>query len=149
MLYWTQKGPPKGGKGKILRAGLDLLPGIKAEERNEMELIKDKLPEPIDLESCEVDGKSYLYWTDRGASPRGNSLNRCLVSPENEFGDVEVLVTGLDEAIGISIVVETKLMYFTDLGGTIYKAHLNGHRREVVGQKQEGDMFTGIWYADV
>jgi hypothetical protein len=44
-VYWTQKGPPKGGKGKILRCPID---GVDADGEG-IEVLFDKLPEPIDL----------------------------------------------------------------------------------------------------
>nr|MDT0526532.1 hypothetical protein [Streptomyces sp. DSM 41633] len=69
-LYWTQKGPAKGGRGRILRAGLAIPAGESAESRTDIEVLWDHLPEPIDLEI--VGG--WLYWTDRGAPPAGNTL---------------------------------------------------------------------------
>ncbi len=58
-VYWTQKGSPKGGKGKILRRPID---GVNGNEG--IELLFDGLPEPIDL-SLDLEG-GWLYWTDRG-----------------------------------------------------------------------------------
>jgi hypothetical protein len=47
--------------------------GKTALTRNDIELLFDKLPEPIDLQIG--DKTSSLYWTDRGDFPYGNSLN--------------------------------------------------------------------------
>lgn len=60
------------------------------------------MPEPIDLE---LDEKGQvLYWTDRGAPPDGNSLNRAKVG-EGEFvkGEYEVLHREFKEAIGVGL----------------------------------------------
>lgn len=60
QVYWTQKGPPKGGKGKILRCPIN-----GAESDSELiEVLFEKLPEPIDL--CLDTAGDWLYWTDRG-----------------------------------------------------------------------------------
>jgi hypothetical protein len=59
-VYWTQKGPPKGGKGKILRCPIE---EVDADGEG-IEVLFDGLPEPIDL-SIDLEGR-WLYWTDRG-----------------------------------------------------------------------------------
>ena len=46
----------------------------RATNRSDIEVLFDRLPEPIDLE---LDLRSrILYWTDRGDPPRGNTVNR-------------------------------------------------------------------------
>jgi len=64
MVYWTQKGPPKGGQGKILRCPIDGSIS-NPDGRDDVEVLFDKLPEPIDLELDLENGD--MYWTDRGA----------------------------------------------------------------------------------
>ncbi|NAR19289.1 hypothetical protein [Acinetobacter haemolyticus] len=54
-LYWTQKGSPDGGQGRIFRMGLEILVGQSAKNRTDLVLLLDELPEPIDLE---IDEKS-------------------------------------------------------------------------------------------
>ena len=72
-LYWTQKGPSKGGKGRIFSANLPSTDRPDATITN-VQCVLDNLPEPIDLE---VDDETRsLYWTDRGELPRGNTLGR-------------------------------------------------------------------------
>ncbi|KAH7154607.1 hypothetical protein DER46DRAFT_613318 [Fusarium sp. MPI-SDFR-AT-0072] len=73
-FYWTQKGPSKGGKGRILQAKIDFQPGEDAESRTDIEVLFQGLPEPIDLEVDE--NENVLYWTDRGELPDGNTINR-------------------------------------------------------------------------
>jgi hypothetical protein len=45
LLYWTQKGPSKGGDGRIFRTSL----AAPSDER-QIEVLWSQLPEPIDLE---------------------------------------------------------------------------------------------------
>src|SRR5271170_2019787 len=49
-LYWTQKGGDNAGEGRILRANLDIPRGQTPASRRDIELLYDKLPEPIDLD---------------------------------------------------------------------------------------------------
>lgn len=48
-IYWTQKGPSKGGLGRIFRAGIEMPAGETAADRSDIELILDGLLEPVDL----------------------------------------------------------------------------------------------------
>ncbi|MGW4496018.1 hypothetical protein [Streptomyces sp. NPDC004376] len=115
-LYWTQKGPAKGGVGRILRAGLDIPAGQTAENRSDIEVLWDGLPEPIDLH---VDG-DRLYWTDRGAPPTGNTLNRAPLPAAGERGEApEILADGFQEAIGLAVDGEAGVAYVSDLGGNL------------------------------
>lgn len=142
-LYWTQKGPADGGKGRIFRANLDLLPGTDPKNRNDMELLFDQLPEPIDLEIDYV--HKYLYWTDRGNLPFGNSLNRASLDGA-KIGQKETIDFGLKEGIGLSVDAANDTVYFTDLMGHIYSTTLEGfHRRELYSSDRR---FTGITYVE-
>src|SRR5580698_4025182 len=73
-FYWTQKGGNNAGLGRICRANIQIPQGQSAENRRDIELLYDNLPEPIDLDLDPVN--RTLYWTDRGAPPRGNTVNR-------------------------------------------------------------------------
>ncbi|MFD5791442.1 hypothetical protein ACFWH1_33090 [Streptomyces sp. NPDC127037] len=123
-LYWTQKGPAKGGTGRILRAPLERTVGRSPENRTDIEVLWEKLPEPIDLEI--VDG--LLYWTDRGAPPNGNTLNRAPLPAPGEGGSgPEILADGFDEAIGLAVDPEAGTAYVSDLAGHIYTVPLPQH----------------------
>lgn len=140
-LYWTQKGPANGGKGRIFRAGLDIPPNSDPSRRSDVELIFDELPEPIDLEIDLMTGN--LYWTDRGDGPDGNTLNRARIYKKH-IGQHEVLASGLKEAIGLSLDIENDKVYFTDLKGHIYTTTLDGFdRRDLYAGDRS---FTGIVY---
>ena len=105
LLYWTQKGAPKAGEGRIFRASLDLRPGTNAQHRDDIELLWKDLPEPIDLH---LFGGATLVWTDRGAEPEGNTLNRAMVQPS--VGTPEILSRGYHEAIGVAAVSESRVL---------------------------------------
>ncbi|MBD0323898.1 MAG: hypothetical protein ICV72_11015 [Aldersonia sp.] len=109
-VYWTQKGAPKAGDGRIFRAPLDLPAGVDPEARDDIELLWKDLPEPIDLHLA----GSTLVWTDRGAEPEGNTLNRASVLPEP--GMPQIISTGYRETIGVT-AVEDSTFYVTDLLG--------------------------------
>jgi DNA-binding beta-propeller fold protein YncE len=140
-IYWTQKGPANGGKGRIFRAGLIPPPNGDPRNRDDIELLFNHLPEPIDLEIDHVNGN--LYWTDRGDGPNGNTLNRASIRSKN-IGEHEILSFGLKEGIGLSVDVENGAVYFTDLMGHIYSTTLDGfhHRDLYTGNRA----FTGITY---
>lgn len=139
-LYWTQKGPSDAGLGKLLRAGIDLPAGQGAAERDDIEVLFDGLPEPIDLELDLVE--RMLYWTDRGDPPRGNSVSRSPMNPPDEQRAPEILLTHLMEGIGIALDPDGGRMYVTDLAGSVYAAGLDGsNRREILAA--QGNL-TGI-----
>ncbi|KAK3065976.1 hypothetical protein LTS18_002173 [Coniosporium uncinatum] len=117
----------------------------------------DNLPEPIDLE---LDHSStYLYKTDRGAEPRGNTVSRvdlavfgkgtgiepvkqAVQSGETEVRE-EILDEHLHEGIGLALDEREGRMYFTDLGGSVYSAKTDGSdKKEIL--KGFGGGLTGI-----
>jgi hypothetical protein len=106
LLYWTQKGGSKGNSGRIFRANIDSPRGADPASRPDIEILFDGLPEPIDLEY--FDG--FLYWTDRGDPPFGNSLNRADVSAPHAPGAAPrgpssalVIAERFHETIGLTI----------------------------------------------
>ncbi|WET82247.1 hypothetical protein P3102_14100 [Amycolatopsis sp. QT-25] len=126
-LYWTQKGPAKGGQGRIFRAGLEMPDEVTASDRPDVELLWEHLPEPIDLE---ISG-DWLYWTDRGAAPSGNTLNRAPIPlPGGRGAAPQMLADGFHEAIGLAVDDEAGVVYVSDLGGRISVVALSeGHGR--------------------
>ena len=143
QIYWTQKGPSNGGQGRIFRAGLTMPPGGDPFHREDIEILWDQLPEPIDLELNHFTGQ--LYWTDRGDPPVGNSLNRAgiykYISSERE-----ILRSGLKEAIGLALDIENKRVFVGDLGGNLYCSSLEGDDFRLLYSTKDNEMFTGIAY---
>jgi hypothetical protein len=145
QIYWTQKGPDDAGQGRIFRAGIEIPKGQSAAKRADIEVLFDGLPEPIDLD---LDLKSrMLYWTDRGDPPRGNTVNRAPMDRDLEKSQApEILLTHLQEGIGISLDLKGERMFVTDLGGSVCSARLNGSDKKTLLYAQ-GNL-TGIAYAE-
>jgi hypothetical protein len=122
-LYWTQKGAPKSGTGRIFRAGLEIPAGEAAEQRSDIDVLWDSLPEPIDLAIV----GAWLYWTDGGGPPSGNTLNRALIPPPGAQGaEPEIVADGFCEAIGLAVDDEAGYVYVSDLGGEIRAVPMPG-----------------------
>ena len=142
LLYWTQKGAPNAGEGRVFRAPLDLPPGMSPRYRSDVELLWKDLPEPIDLHL--LGAGATLVWTDRGDEPEGNTLNRATVQPT--VGTPEIISLGYREAIGLAAVSESEF-YVSDLGGTIRHVDLDtGVDTELV---HLGYGLTGIAVAEI
>lgn len=142
FLYWTQKGKPKGDEGMILRAPLQVRPQDPS-RRDDIEVLLENLPEPIDLEWDDAEG--MLYWTDRGNPPKGNTLNRARIR-DGQAHDHSILLAGLDEAIGLALDHEGRRVFVSDLGGNLRVVSLDrpGESRAIL-QGGQGK-FTGIAY---
>lgn len=105
-------------------------------------MLFDGLPEPIDLD-LDV-GSRMMYWTGRGGPPRGNTVNR---APMDRRAGEEILVRGLHEGIGIVLDVKQGRMFFTNLGGNVYSARLDGFDRKTLLTGQGS--LTGIAYVEL
>lgn len=146
-FFWTQKGPSKGGQGRIFSANISTPDGDSAASRSDVECILENLPEPIDVELEE--SSNTLYWTDRGELPLGNSLNRSHLNhcgrPIETFSSqkYEILTRNFHEAIGLKIDASNNAIYVTDLGGSIYRCDLEGKNKSVL-VSDENRAFTGL-----
>ncbi len=114
--------------------------------RSDIELLYDKLPEPIDLDLDLASRR--LYWTDRGDPPRGNTVNRApLEAPPGGRPTPEIVFSNLMEGIGLALDPKHGRMFITDFAGSVYSANLDGS-----GQKTllfaEGNL-TGIAYVEL
>jgi len=145
-LYWTQKGPDNAGQGRIFRANLEIPKGQSPANRNDIEVLYENLPEPIDLD-LDIANRT-MYWTDRGDPPRGNTVNRAPmdVAPGKSIAP-EVVVRDLMEGIGLFLDLKGGRMFFADLGGSIYSANLDGSDKKTLLFAQ-GNL-SGIAYAEL
>jgi hypothetical protein len=145
-IFWSQKGPSKGNKGRIFRMGLEMIPGESAERRTDVQCIIDNLPEPIDLEFDSVSGT--LYWTDRGDPPFGNTVNSVTLT-DLAMGKVQpkILVRKLHEGIGLALDRKGSSMFFGDLGGSLYISNLDGSCKSTL-LPDVGGAITGIAYIE-
>ena len=145
-LYWTQKGNDNAGQGRIFRAGLEIPKGQTSAHRQDVEVLYDNLPEPIDLD---LDlGNRVIYWTDRGDPPRGNTVNRApMEAASGKRKEPQIIFNHLMEGIGLSLDVPNNRMFLTDLGGSVYSANLDGSSKKSI-VFAEGNL-TGIAYAEL
>jgi DNA-binding beta-propeller fold protein YncE len=138
-VYWTQKGPSKGWQGRLFCANIDIPKGESSSNRTDIQLLLDKLPEPIDLD---IDiGENTLYLTDRGDPPFGNSISKIHLGSEGVL-EKTILIRKLHEAIGLALDLKHRIMYFADLNGSLYRANMDGSD-EVVLCHEIGDL-TGV-----
>ena len=145
-LYWTQKGNDNAGEGRIFRANLEIPKGQGPASREDIEVLFEGLPEPIDLD---LDPKNrIMYWTDRGDPPRGNTVNRAPMdaAPGNRK-QPEILFTHLMEGIGLALDLKGERMFVTDFAGSVYSANLDGTNMKTLLVAQ-GNL-TGIAYAEL
>ncbi|MFV0443121.1 MAG: 3-hydroxyacyl-CoA dehydrogenase [Planctomycetaceae bacterium] len=140
FVYWTQKGTSDTGEGSIRRAGVEIPAGETARNRSDVEVLFDNLPEAIDLELDKQHG--YLYWTDRGNLPGGNSVCRAKFASNGSLErDHEVIVEGTGETIGVAFDHAGGNMYITAINGDLYRAAIQGGLPEKIGNF---GMLTGI-----
>ncbi|MCL2447660.1 MAG: DUF5050 domain-containing protein [Polyangiaceae bacterium] len=129
-IYWSQKGPADGGVGSLRRAHLEIPGGQTSVNRTDIEVLYDKLPEPIDID---VDlGAGSIYWTDRA----DNTLSRAPIeipagSTADTRTDRQILVTGIATAIGVALdLARGKVYYTSGAGGALGRANLDGTGNE-------------------
>jgi hypothetical protein len=145
-LYWTQKGAEKAGQGRIFRANLEIPEGQTPAKRQDLEVLYNNLPEPIDLD-LDLDNR-IMYWTDRGDPPRGNTVNRAPMGVTNgNRPEPEIVFNHLMEGIGLSLDLTNRRMFLTDLAGSAYSANLDGSNKKTLLFAQ-GNL-TGIAYAEI
>jgi sugar lactone lactonase YvrE len=145
-FYWTQKGNDNAGQGRIFRAGLEIPKGQTPANRQDIEVLYDNLPEPIDLD-LDLHNR-VIYWTDRGDPPRGNTVNRApMDAAPGKRKEPEIVFNHLMEGIGLALDLANKRMFLTDLGGSVYSANLDGSDKKNI-VFAEGNL-TGIAYAEL
>jgi DNA-binding beta-propeller fold protein YncE len=145
-LYWTQKGGDNAGQGCIRRANIEIPRGQTPANRTDIELLYDKLPEPIDLD-LDLETR-LLYWTDRGDPPRGNTVNRApLDAPQGRRPPPEIVFSNLMEGIGLALDPKHGRMFITDFAGSVYSANLDGSDQKTL-LFAEGNL-TGIAYVEL
>jgi DNA-binding beta-propeller fold protein YncE len=146
QFYWTQKGDDNAGQGRILRANVDMPHGRTAANRQDIEVLYEALPEPIDLD-IDPDTR-LLYWTDRGDPPKGNTVNRAsLDSLSGQRPEPEIVFDHLMEGIGLALDPKGGRMFITDFAGSLYSANLDGSNRRTL-QFALGNL-TGVAYAEL
>ena len=129
---------------EFVRANIESPQGQTPENRRDIELLYDGLPEPIDLD---IDPTTRtLYWTDRGDPPRGTVNRAPLRCRTGQPQGTQIVFTHLMEGIGLVLVPKLGRMFITDFGGSVYSAVLDGSNRQTLLFAQ-GNL-TGIAYAE-
>jgi hypothetical protein len=131
----------------ILRAGFDMPAGQDAGSRSDVEQLVapsgSAMPIDVDLD---LEHRA-MYWTDRSL----NTIQRAAMDlPAGQTAanrsDIVTLVSGLSTPIGISLDVSASKMYFTDLGGQIFEANLDGSGKKSIGSSSGA---SGIAHVEV
>jgi len=130
FLYWSQKGPSNGHVGSLRRAHIAVPAGQTSSTRTDIEILYDKLPEPIDID---LDlGAGFIYWTDRA----DNTVSRARIEipaglTAGARTDRQILVTGVATAIGVALDLGRGKVYYTSgANGPIGRANLDGTQNE-------------------
>jgi len=150
-MYWTQRGG-RSDDGSIRRASMNLPKGEDPAHRTDIQVLFDHMPEPVDLA---LDLKTRtMYWTsDGGDGPGADTVSRAPMDPPlgsagtfdpAHRNDQHILATGLNGGIGISLDLKRGRMFFTDLGGNVYSANLNGSDEKTL--LSDMGSLTGITY---
>ena len=140
-IYWTQKGGDNAGQGTLNRMGINLPAGATPTTRKDVEVLFSGLPEPIDIDLDLT--KRVIYWTDRG----DNTVSRAPMTPPKGYDpakrtDRQILVRGMDEAIGVSLDLTSQCMVYTSLGGQVGCAKMDGSENKYILLKQ--GVLTGV-----
>src|SRR5436305_6927853 len=67
-IYWTQKGPTKGGLGRLCRANIDVPSGESTENRSDIEVLFGQIREPIYHELVVANLVFYCTYIDEPLS---------------------------------------------------------------------------------
>lgn len=121
--------------GHLWRAGLDVPAGQTADDRTDLEavVVTEGTSMPVDVAIDPDAGR--LYWTDRLA---GTVQRVGLELPEGQTAetrtDVETVLDGLEEPIGIALDAPNDRLYVTELGRGVSEATLDGEDLRRVGR---------------
>jgi len=141
-FYWSQKGSANGGVGTLRRAHLVMPDGQDSTNRTDIEILYDKLPEPIDIDVDVASG--MIYWTDRA----DNTLSRAPIAiPAGATAatrtDRQIIVKNIPVAIGVALdLARGKVYYTSGSNGDLGRANLDGTSNEALVPKA-GNL-TGI-----
>lgn len=137
QIYFTDR----IGK-KILRTSFDIPAGETAANRTDIEelFVLPGRAMPIDLDA-ELESR-MLYWTDRQlGSVHRAPMDMPAGQSASSRTDAETLVTGLTDTIGLSLDHDNNKMYYTELGGEVHEAALDGSGARRVAR---GTSATGV-----
>jgi sugar lactone lactonase YvrE len=120
--------------GRLYRVGFDMPEGETAENRSDVELLavfRASSARPLNV-ALDL-AQRQMYWTDRmrGIIYRMN-MDIPPGSTAEERTDIDVVVNGLTEPVGIALDDVTKRLYFTELSGRLSRINLDGSGQEII-----------------
>ena len=119
----------------VWRAGLDLPAGQTADDRTDLEMVVEATGTSMPVDVAIDHDAGQLYWTDRLA---GTLQRAGLELPEGQTArtrtDVETVLDGLEEPIGIALDAPNDHLYVTELGRGVSEATLDGEELRRVGR---------------
>jgi sugar lactone lactonase YvrE len=129
-VYFTDR-----NNAQLFRVGLELPAGESAANRTDLEMLY-AAPDGAMLIDLAIDlDHQTIYVTDRN---RGTVERMGLALPAGETSetrsDVDVVIDGLTEPIGVAVAPRDDLLYVTELGGAVHRAGLDGSGDAVIAQ---------------
>jgi hypothetical protein len=118
---------------RILRMGFDMPAGETHATRTDVEELHvfDSGAMPIDLD-LDLEARQ-LYWTDRElGTVHRSGMDVPAGQSAAQRDDVETLVDGLRDTIGLSLNLEGGTMFYSELGGRVWQAELDGSNARMV-----------------
>jgi hypothetical protein len=145
-FYWSQKGTDSGHEGSVRRAHLTLPAGDTPATRSDVEVLFDGEAATCDLD-LDLDA-GFVYWANRGDDTinRGPLAVPSGASPKTR-SDRQIVVKGVDQAIGVFLDRPRGLVYYTDAVGDVGRANLDGSSAEFL--LTGAGAFTGIVVVDL
>jgi sugar lactone lactonase YvrE len=118
---------------KIRRAGFDMPAGQTADNRKDIEELVsvsgNAMPIDLDLDL----GRRQMYWTDR---VQGTVQRAGMDLPAGQMPgtrtDIETLVMGVTDAIGISLDLDADVFYFGQLDGALWRVNRDGSGQKTI-----------------
>jgi sugar lactone lactonase YvrE len=118
---------------RLYRVGFDMPEGATAENRADVETLVSFATAAWPLNIALDLGTRKMYWTDRvrGIIYRMNMDIPPGATAEDRT-DVEPVVDGLTEPVGLAFDDVTKRLYFTELAGRVSRCNLDGSQQEEI-----------------
>ena len=138
MFVWTQKGPAKGGKGRIFHAGVGHAAGRFRRESQRHRDSAKRSSRAHRRGNRRAKRSALLDGSRRGA-------RRQFVEQREDHGERtigrRVICTGFKEAIGLALDIPNHCAYVADLDGDVVKVDLASGAKETLIKE---DRITGI-----
>lgn len=119
--------------GKLMRVGFDMPEGEAPDTRSDVETLVSFTTTAVPLNIALDLESRKLYWTDRY---RGTIYRMDMDLPPNATAedrtDMEVVLDGLNEPVGLAFDEVTKRLYFSELSGRVSRCNLDGSDQNMI-----------------